>query len=66
VERAKEDGCMNKLKIERTYKLWQEDFKNRKNYDLLSGVEKPESVWVNSFGDQAKLISLTPVAATKV
>ena len=22
VERAKEDGCMNKLKIERTYKLW--------------------------------------------
>ena len=62
VERAKEDGCMNKLKIERTYKLWQEDFKGRKNYNILSGVEQPESTWVNSFGNQAMMLSLTPVS----
>lgn len=42
VERAKEDGCMNKLKIERTNKLWHEDFKNRKNYSVISGETKTE------------------------
>lgn len=40
VERAKEEGCMNKLKIERTNKLWHEDFKNRKNYSVISGETK--------------------------
>lgn len=62
VERAKEDGCMNKLKIERTMKLWNEDFKNRRNYDILSGATKPESLWVNSFGNQAKLLSPVELA----
>jgi len=53
VNREKEDGCMNKLKIERSIKLRTEDFKNRKNYDIVSGAEVKDSAWINSFGGQA-------------
>ena len=38
VERKKEDGCMNKLKIERANKLRHEDVKNRTNYNILTGI----------------------------
>ena len=51
VDRKKEDGCMNKLKIERSIKLREEDFKNRKKYDIVSGVEQKDSAWIGSFGD---------------
>lgn len=57
VEREKEDGCMNKLKIERTNKLWQEDYKNRKNYSIINGVPKTEEVWLDSFGGQRHLLN---------
>lgn len=53
VDREKEDGCMNKLKIERSIKLRQEDFKNRKKYDIVSGAEQKDGAWINSFGGQA-------------
>ena len=56
VDRQKEEGCMNKLKIERTNKLWNEDFKGRPSYSIINGLDKPKSVWINSFGDQAKLL----------
>ena len=52
VDRTKEDGCMNKLKIERSIKLRQEEFKGRKKYDIVSGVEQKDEAWIGSFGDQ--------------
>ena len=54
VERKREDGCMKKIKIERCMKLRSEDFKNRPKYDIVSGREAPDSVWVDSFGKQAR------------
>ena len=50
VDRQKEDGCMNKLKIERSIKLRTEDFKNRGKYDIVSGVEQKDDAWINAFG----------------
>ena len=52
VDREKEDGCMNKLKIERSIKLREEDFKNRGKYDIVTGVEQKDTAWINSFGNQ--------------
>ena len=54
VERQKEEGCMNKIKIERSLKLREEDFKNRPRYDIVSGKEIKDSTWINSFGSQAR------------
>jgi hypothetical protein len=53
VERKKEDGCMNKLKIERSLKLRQEENKGR-SYNILSGSSLEDKVWIQAFGDQAK------------
>ena len=50
VERKAEDGCMKKIKIERCMKLRSEDFKGRPKYDIVSGREAPDSVWIDSFG----------------
>lgn len=52
VNREKEDGCMNKIKIERSMKLRQEDIKGRKRFDIVSGAEQPDEVWVKSFNGQ--------------
>ena len=52
VNREKEDGCMNKIKIERSHKLRQEDFKGRKRFDIVSGAEQKDDVWIKSFGGQ--------------
>lgn len=38
VERKKEDGCMNKLKIERSLKLREEDNKG-KAFNILTGAK---------------------------
>ena len=53
VERAPEDGCMKKIKIERSLKLRNEEFKNRPKYDIVTGVNQSDSAWVDSFGKQA-------------
>ena len=37
MDRTPEDGCMNKIKIERCQKLNHEDFRHRGKYDLISG-----------------------------
>ena len=50
VDRKSEDGCMKKIKIERCMKLRGEDFKNRGKYDIVSGRESPDTVWIDSFG----------------
>ena len=44
---------MKKIKIERCMKLRGEDFKNRGKYDIVSGRESPDTVWIDSFGKQA-------------
>lgn len=50
VERKSEDGCMKKIKIERSMKLRGEDFKNRGRYDIVSGRDCPDANWIDSFG----------------
>ena len=54
VDRVPEDGCMKKIKLERSMKLRQEDFKNRSKYDIVSGQSQGDSAWINSFAKQAK------------
>ena len=56
VERAKEDGCMNKIKIERSIKLRQEEFKKRSKYDIVNGCDQGDQIWISSFGKQAEAV----------
>lgn len=49
IERAPEDGCMKKIKIERSLKLRREDFRNR-NHNIITNNVEPEDIWLNSFG----------------
>jgi hypothetical protein len=51
IERNPEDGCMKKIKIERSLKLRREDFRNRTTNVLTNNAE-PENVWIDSFGNQ--------------
>ena len=50
VERQPEDGCMKKIKIERSLKLRQEEFKNRPKYDIVNGLDQGDAAWIDSFG----------------
>ena len=54
VDRKSEDGCMKKIKLERSLKLRNEEFKNRPKYDIVSGVAQQDSAWIQSFGKQAR------------
>ena len=56
VERKKEDGCMNKIKIERTLKLREEDFKGRGKFNILTGAEQSDQAWIGSFGKQVAML----------
>jgi hypothetical protein len=51
IERNPEDGCMKKIKIERSLKLRKEDFRS-KTTNVLTNNKEPEQVWLNSFGGQ--------------
>jgi len=42
VDRKPEDGCMNKIKIERSIKLRTEDRKGRKDFNIISGSQFDE------------------------
>ncbi len=44
---------MKKIKIERSMKLRNEEFKNRSKYDIVTGVNQADSAWIDSFGKQA-------------
>ena len=39
IDRKKEEGCMNKLKIERANRLWNEDHKGRPSYSIINGLD---------------------------
>jgi arylamine N-acetyltransferase len=49
IERQPDEGCMKKIKIERSLKLRQEDLRNR-NFNVLTNNQEPENNWINSFG----------------
>jgi hypothetical protein len=51
IERVPEDGCMKKIKIERSLKLRREDFRT-KTTNVLTNCNEPEQVWIDSFGVQ--------------
>lgn len=55
VDRKKEEGCMNKIKIERAVKLVSEDCRGR-GYNILSGSVVEPKVWIAAMGAQANLI----------
>ena len=50
VHREKEEGCMNKIKLERSLKLRAEEQRGRKFNPLTGAVDKEE--WIHSYGDQ--------------
>jgi len=50
VHREKEEGCMNKIKIERSLKLRAEEQRGRKFNPLTGAVDKEE--WKSAYGDQ--------------
>ena len=53
VNREEEDGCMKKIRLERSLKLRREDMRGR-SFNLLTNVEIAEDDWLSSFGDQRK------------
>ena len=48
VDRNPEEGCMKKIKIERSLKLRKEDFRNR-TFNVLTNNQEPEEKWIDSF-----------------
>ena len=51
IERKADDGCMKKIKIERSLKLRQEDLRAR-NFNVITNNQEPENTWIDSFGVQ--------------
>lgn len=51
INREPEDGCMKKIKIERSLKLRKEDVRS-KNYNIITCKQSPEENWINSFEGQ--------------
>ena len=49
---------MNKIKIERSLKLAQEDKRDRAHYDIVSGKTNSDQQWIKAFGQQAKAAKL--------
>jgi hypothetical protein len=49
IERQPDDGCMKKIKIERSLKLRKEDFRNR-TFNVITNNIEPEKNWIDSFG----------------
>jgi len=49
VERKKEEGCMPKIKIERTAKLAKEDQRGR-TFNILTGASIDNKVWLDAMG----------------
>jgi hypothetical protein len=55
VDRTNEDGCMKKIRLERSLKLRREDLRGR-SYNILTNKETFESDWLNSFGAQKEAL----------
>ena len=51
VERQAEEGCMKKIKIERSLKLRQEDIRSR-TFNILSNKSENEDNWLGCYGQQ--------------
>ena len=49
IQRKAEDGCKNKIKIEKSLKLREEDTRGRST-DLISNTISQENSWLDSFG----------------
>lgn len=62
VNRVKEEGCMNKIKIERSMKLRDEEMRGRKFNPITGTTDKEE--WTRSYGDQKALVSNVRAGST--
>ena len=51
ISRQPEDGCMKKIKLERSLKLRQEDLR-KKNYNVLTNNQEPEQNWLDTLSNQ--------------
>ena len=49
VDRNPDEGCMKKIKVERSLKLRKEDLRDR-DYNILSNMKDREADWLDSFG----------------
>ena len=65
IDRTPEDGCMKKIKLERSLKLRKEDLRNR-TFNVITNSEEPENNWLNSYGNQKETYytSVAPKIAT--
>lgn len=50
IDRNEEDGCMKKIKMERSLKLRQEDLRDQ-TYNVLTNNQLQENNWLGCFGD---------------
>ena len=66
VERQPEDGCMKKIKLERSMKLRNEEFKNRSKYDIVTGTEQADAAWLDSFGKQVHQAGIKTAKTTRL
>ena len=55
VDRTEEDGCMKKIRLERSLKLRREDLRG-KSYNIITNKDQYESDWLNSFGAQKEAL----------
>lgn len=51
INREPEDGCMKKVRLERSLKLRKEDKRSIGN-DIISNVQMNEQKWIDSYGHQ--------------
>jgi hypothetical protein len=55
IERKPEDGCMKKIKIERSFKLRREEIRN-KDYDVITNNVQNENDWLDSYAGQREQV----------
>ena len=48
VTRQKEDGCMNKIKVERAFKIREEEQKGRQ-FNIINGQDESPQKWIKAF-----------------
>ena len=51
IDRQPEDGCMKKIRIERSLKLRKEDFRNR-TFNPITNNAEDDASWLQSYGGQ--------------
>ena len=60
IERQPDDGCMKKIRIERSLKLRKEEIRQR-DYDPIANTKVNENDWLDSFSTSNQRETVMPV-----